>query len=223
MEGTLQRLLDLARHDPWLTALISAIVAGVIADLIVHLLKFLAKKEWKLAALVGILTFISVNFLLHTSPKPSLPPRPLDFLSLIGRKYGEPRIQDALSRFGTPEERPLKSVGKELLFEDNGIDFRFDTRDVLAMIVFFSGFPGSASEKLPLGLQFQQTREAAQNQIVASLGRHVEPEWNVGDVDKYELEGFRLYLLYSEFDGEERIREVQVARREVFQQAALGR
>jgi hypothetical protein len=226
-EETLYRLWDLARHGPWQTALLVAIIASVIADLVVHALKILIKKEWTLALIIFLVTFCSVLFLLHITPPDPPPPLP-DLSSLLGKSRGAPEISAALREWGRPEESTL-SAGRELCFRKQGIDFRFNSKDVLDTIAFFSGFPGDIhnmcdSRLLPLGLRPMESRADVRNQIDRTLNRHLDPKiCGAADCDQYELESYRLFLLYKELDGQQELGEVDMVKPEVFEQAALGR
>lgn len=155
------------------------------------------------------------------------PPPVIKLVSLLRKSREEEDVRNAFKDLGKSEQESVDHGGKAFCFKLRGMEFLFDAEDRLDKVRLFSGLPDEHQhaiykESLPLGIQFGMLRAEAQTQIDTSLHRHVEPELGVGDWDKYELEGYRLYLNYSELDGKKRICEVQLVRPEVFQRAALA-
>jgi hypothetical protein len=161
---------------------------------------------------------------------PSLDPiLTLDFRSLLGEHREGERIAKLFPALGPAKDFDLREGGVEICFRSRGLHFLFDRENLLDKVIFYArqaddhfhlGYGG----RLPLDLRFTYTREDTQTQIDSHEHAHQQVELGTGEYDKVEIPGCRLYLRYGTFDGENRIREVQLVRPEklVQEQAALS-
>jgi hypothetical protein len=165
-------------------------------------------------------------------PEPPPPPTATHLASLLKTRRDEDGVRDAFTVLGRSREEPVDQGGKAFCFRHRGVELLFDSEDRLNKVRLFSGLPDEHQhaaynkDYLPFGVQFGMFRSEAQKQIEKRLHRKVVPELGVGECDKFELkeEGYNLYLLYGEFDGDKRLREVQLLRLEDYlqQHAALA-
>ena len=157
--------------------------------------------------------------------KPKSTPQ-IDFISLLGQSRRGARVAAMMLDLGINSEHPLNPAGAEICFVQHGIHFIFNEDNVLDKVVFFAGssddhaHPYSYTGKLPLNLRFDQIREEAGEQVDNHEHRHLKAELGTGEWDKFEMEGYRLYLRFGEFNGRKLIREVQIVRPEDHQLAA---
>lgn len=245
----LQELVDWARREPWL-ALAALVMVDLIAALILEVARSTGRLR-SLAVILA--TTVLVAFALDRMypprsrivdlppvqvtptprPEPPSPPSAIELASLLERARGEHDVIAAFNVLGTSREEPVDRGGRAYCFRNRGVELLFNSEDLLSKVRFFSGLLDNhlhgayPNDFLPFGLKFGMIRSEAQQRIAKSLGRQVTPELIVedGDCDKYSLEkeGFRLYLIYDESDGQKILREVQLLRRENFlQQHALG-
>lgn len=219
-----QRLeLKRARRRRHLTAVMIAVIAGLIV------LWIRDGQEKIIKILEGDETPVVEP---PPPPPPPPPPTTTELVALLDKSRDEREIQDAFNALGDSREEPVGQGGESLCFSRRGVEFLFDAGRHLNKVRLFSGLPdehqhAAYKADLPVGIKFGMLRSEAQIEIDNHLHRHVVPELGMGDCDKFELreEGYRLYLIYSELDGEKRIREVQLLKREdlLEQHAALAR
>jgi len=246
----MQELVDWARREPWL-----ALAALVIVDLTATLIWEVVKRTGAFRVLAGLLlTTVLVAVVLNglyppkdgggktppdrtpsETPKtpnpPSLPPSITELISLLEKSRDREEVTTVFNDLGQSEEEPADRGGRTFCFKQHGLEFLFDGSGQLSTICFFSGISDhhrhvAYGGSLPAGLQFVMDRTQVQKQIDKDQGIHVEPEPGKNDWAQYVLrDGTRLYINFGEFDGAERILEVELRKREnlLEQRAALGR
>lgn len=246
----LQELVDWARREPWL-ALAALVMVDLVAALIWDVAKSTGSlRHLTLIIVITVLGAITLDRLYPPGsgpvepppievtpgprPEPTPPPTAIELAALLERPRNEQEIKAAFNVLGDSRVEPVDQGGHAFCFSPRGVELLFNAENVLKKVRFFSGRLDShhhlayPNEQLPFGLRFGMLRFEAQKQISKSLHRDVTPELVVegGDCDHYNLEreGFRLYLIYGEFDGERRLHEVQLLSREnlLQHQAALG-
>ena len=140
-----------------------------------------------------------------------------DFLSLLEKPRHGSEIMAAVKSLGRFETLRHKD-GVELCFTELGIHFVFDQINHLDKVAFYADAPDAHQpfrRRFPLSIKlgFDQTREDAGREIDNHAGRHIDAELGKGEWDKYEMQGYRLYLRFNTFNGREQIREIQLVRR----------
>jgi hypothetical protein len=154
----------------------------------------------------------------HSEPTPD-PLLTTEFRPFLGERRDGEKIANLLPLLGPAKEFGLRDGGVEICFLNRGLHFLFDRENLLDKVIFYADqevghFHTAYNGKLPLDLRFGSSREDTQKQIDAREHTHVEPELRTGEYDKIEVEGCRLYLRYVDFDGDQRIQEVQLVRPE---------
>jgi len=152
----------------------------------------------------------------HSEQEKPTPIKLPDFLSLLEKSRHGSAIRAAVKSLGHSEIRQHRD-GVEICCKDLGIHLVFDRIDNLDKVIFYGDTPDPhetfrRSLPLPINLSFNQTREEAGIEIDNHAGRHIDAELGRGEWDKYEMQGYRLYLRFSRCNGKELIREIQLVR-----------